>query len=220
MEVLKLKLDRKSMLLYAITDRTWLKGETLSNQVEDAIKGGATFIQLREKNLSFNDFVKQAEEIKIVTDKYNIPFVINDNIKVALAVDSDGVHVGQEDISVKEARKLIGEDKIIGVSAQTVEQAVLAEQEGADYLGVGAVFPTSTKSDANCISLKQLKEISMAVSIPIVAIGGINEENVEELKGTNIDGICVISAIFSKANIFEATKKLRKLSEGIVDYEV
>ncbi|MBW4829446.1 MAG: thiamine phosphate synthase [Clostridiaceae bacterium] len=215
-----MKLDRKSMLLYAITDRTWLKGETLSSQVEDTIKGGATFIQLREKNLSFNDFVKQAEEIKSVTDKYNIPFVINDNMDVALAVNSDGVHVGQDDMNAKDVRKLIGKDKIIGVSVQTVEQAILAEQNGADYLGVGAVFPTSTKSDANCISLEQLKEISMAVSTPIVAIGGINEENIEELKGTNVDGICVISAIFSKINVFEATKKLRKLSEGIVDYEV
>lgn len=220
MGVLKLKLDRKSMLLYAITDRTWLKGATLASQVEDTIKGGATFIQLREKNMGFDEFVMEAKVIKKITDKYNIPFVINDNIDVALAVNSDGVHVGQDDMNAKDVRKLIGKDKIIGVSVQTVEQAILAEQNGADYLGVGSVFPTSTKTDANYISIKQMKEISRAVSIPIVAIGGINENNIEKLRESGIDGICVISAIFSKPDILEATKRLQKLSEGIVDYEI
>jgi thiamine-phosphate pyrophosphorylase len=220
MEVLKLKLDRKSMLLYAITDRAWVEGDTLEAQVEETIKGGATFIQLREKELSFDKFAEEAREIKKITDKYDIPFVINDNIEVALAVDADGVHVGQGDMNAKDVRKLIGEDKIIGVSAQTVEQAVLAEQNGADYLGVGAMFPTSTKADADCISIEQLKKICDAVYIPVVAIGGINEDNVGDLKGSGADGISVISAIFSKPDIFKATKNLRKLAEGMVDYEI
>lgn len=215
-----MKLDRKSMLLYAITDRTWLGGNNLANQVEETIKGGATFIQLREKETPVNEFVKEAEDIKKVTDRYNIPFVINDNIEVALAVNSDGVHIGQSDMDAKNVRKLIGKDKILGVSAQTVNQALLAEENGADYIGVGSIFPTVTKVDADCISLESLKEISKAVSIPIVAIGGINENNIEELKGYGADGVAVISAIFAESNIFNATENLRKLSERMVDYEV
>lgn len=214
-----MKLDKKSMLLYAITDRTWLKGDTLKNQVENAIKGGATFIQLREKNLSFDEFLKEAIEIKKITDKYNIPFVVNDNIDVALAANSDGVHVGQDDMNAKDVRKLIGNDKILGVSAQTVEQAILAEQDGADYLGVGSIFKTSTKTDAKCISIEQLNKICKSVSIPVVAIGGINESNIEKLKGSGIQGVSIISAIFAKPDILKATKQLRKLSERIVEYE-
>lgn len=214
-----MKLDKKSMLLYAITDRTWLKGDTLKNQVENAIKGGATFIQLREKNLSFDEFLKEAIEIKKITDKYNIPFVVNDNIDVALAANSDGVHVGQDDMNAKDVRKLIGNDKILGVSVQTVEQAILAEQDGADYLGVGSIFKTSTKTDAKCISIEQLNKICKSVSIPVVAIGGINESNIEKLKGSGIQGVSIISAIFAKPDILKATKQLRKLSERIVEYE-
>ncbi len=205
------------MLLYAITDRTWLGTHSLKEQVEQTIQAGATFVQLREKNISNEEFVKLAKEIKEVTDVYKIPFVINDNIRVAQIVDADGVHIGQEDMNVKEVRKILGEDKIIGVSAQTVEQAIQAQQEGADYIGTGAVFPTSTKKDADIISLDILKKICQRVSIPVVAIGGINESNVMKLKDIGISGISVISAIFSKPDIYSATKNLRMLSEQIVE---
>ncbi|RBP46738.1 thiamine phosphate synthase [Garciella nitratireducens] len=212
-----MNVDRKSMLLYAITDRTWLGTHSLKEQVEQTIQAGATFVQLREKNISNEEFVKLAKEIKEVTDVYKIPFVINDNIRVAQIVDADGVHIGQEDMNVKEVRKILGEDKIIGVSAQTVEQAIQAQQEGADYIGTGAVFPTSTKKDADIISLDILKKICQRVSIPVVAIGGINESNVMKLKDIGISGISVISAIFSKPDIYSATKNLRMLSEQIVE---
>lgn len=215
-----MKVDRKSMLLYVVTDRTWLGNHSLAVQVEEAIKGGASFVQLREKNISHGEFVKLATSVKKVTDQHKIPFVINDNIEVAKAVNADGVHIGQDDIDAKTARKLLGQKKIIGVSAKTVEEALRAQRDGADYIGSGAIFTTSTKKDANVISIDTLKEICQAVSIPVVAIGGIQESNVLKLKGTGISGISVISAIFSKPDIFIATKKLRVLSGEIVDYEV
>ena len=179
-----MKVDKSSMLLYVVTDRTWLKGKSLSSQVEESIKAGATFIQLREKNLSFEEFVEKAEEIKKVTDKYQIPFVINDDIQVALKVNADGVHVGQSDMNAKDVRALIGANKILGVSAQRVEQAVQGEKSGADYIGVGAVFNTSTKLDADSVSFDTIKEICKSVSLPVVAIGGISENNISQLKGT------------------------------------
>jgi len=216
MGALKLKLDKKAMLLYVVTDRTWLGKNHLNEQVEETIKGGATFIQLREKELDYDAFVEEALKIKEVTDKFGVPFVINDNVQVALEVDADGVHVGQSDASVGEARKLIGQDKILGVSVQTVEDALLAEKNGADYIGVGAVFNTSTKLDANTISFDTLKAICRAVSIPIVAIGGISEGNVLELKGSGVDGIAVISAIFAKPDILEETQTLWALSKEMV----
>lgn len=215
-----MKVDRKSMLLYVVTDRTWLGNHSLAVQVEETIKGGASFVQLREKNISHSEFIKLATSVKEVTDQYKIPFVINDNIEVAKAVNADGVHIGQDDIDAKTARKLLGQEKIIGVSAKTVEEALRAQRDGADYIGSGAIFTTSTKKDANVISIDTLEKICQAVSIPVVAIGGIQESNVLKLKGTGISGISVISAIFSKADIFIATKKLRALSEEIVDYEV
>ncbi len=173
-----MRVDKSSMLLYAVTDRTWLGSSTLSSQVEESIKAGVTFVQLREKKLDFDAFVAQAKEIKSVTDRYRIPFVINDNIEVALACNADGVHVGQGDLSADAARKKLGEQKILGVSVQTVQQAVAAEQSGADYLGVGAVFSTSTKMDADAVSFETLKKICSAVSIPVVAIGGIKKDNI------------------------------------------
>jgi len=207
-----LKADKKSLMLYAVTDRTWLGTNSLSNQVEQAIKAGVTFVQLREKNLGYDEFVRQASEIKSVTDRYNVPFVINDNIDVALACGADGVHVGQDDMAAVDVRRLIGPDKIIGVSVRTVEQALLAEKNGADYLGVGAMFNTSTKLDANSVSYDVLKSICETVSIPVVAIGGINEGNLLKLRGSGAAGVAVVSAIFAQPDICAATKKLSELA--------
>lgn len=204
------------MLLYAVTDRAWLGAKSLSMVVREALEGGASFIQLREKNLSFDDFLAEANEIKEVCKEYMVPFVINDNVDVALACDADGVHLGQDDMSPIEARKILGDNKIIGLSAVNLEQAILAEKQGADYLGVGAVFPTSTKEDADYVSYEELKKICEAVSIPVVAIGGIGADNIMELRGSGIDGISVVSAIFAQKNIKEATENLFKLSKEMV----
>lgn len=203
-----MKFDRKSMLLYAVTDRAWLNGKTLSEQVEQAILGGTTFVQLREKNVTEEEFIHIAEQVKAVTDRYSVPFVINDNIEVALKVGADGVHVGQKDMEAGDVRELIGKDKILGVSAQTVEQALAAEQAGADYLGVGAVFSTSTKLDAQDVGVSVLKEICGAVTIPVVAIGGINAYNIKELKGSGIAGAAVVSALFAQKDIKAAAENL------------
>ncbi|MBR4825985.1 MAG: thiamine phosphate synthase [Spirochaetaceae bacterium] len=199
---------KKSLLLYAVTDRHWLNDMTLEQQVELAIKGGATFVQLREKNTDEDEFLELALKVQKVCRNYKIPFVINDNVEIAKKIDADGVHVGQEDMNALDVRKLIGSKKILGVSASTVEEALLAEKQGADYLGVGAVFATSSKDDAESVSHKTLKEICDAVKIPVVAIGGISINNVDELKGSGIAGISVISAIFGAADIEEASKKL------------
>lgn len=212
-----MKLDNKSLLLYAITDRTWLKGKTLPEAVEEAILGGATFIQLREKNLCYDEFLKTAREVKLVTDKYNIPFVINDNVDVAVAADADGVHIGQSDEEIKTAREKLGSNKIIGLSAGTVEEAIKAEQNGADYLGVGAIFSTSTKLDANTVSFETLKEICKTVNIPVIAIGGISKNNVLELTSTGIKGISVVSAIFAQDDIKNAASELLELTKQIVE---
>lgn len=205
-----MKCDKKSLLLYAVTDRTWLNGETLYKQVEKAIKGGVTFVQLREKNLDEKSFLKEALQIQILCKKYNIPFVINDNVEIARKINADGVHVGQSDMKAENVRAILGNDKILGVSAQTVEQALYAQKEGADYIGVGAVFPTGSKSDADNVSLHTLKEICRAVNIPVVAIGGIGIDNVSKLKNSGITGIAVISAIFASDDIELATKNLKE----------
>jgi len=215
-----LKVDRSSLLLYAVTDRTWLKGRSLADVVEEAIRAGVTFLQLREKNLDNVSFLKLAREIKSITDKYKIPYVINDNVEVAMASGADGVHVGQEDMDAQDVRRIIGPDKILGVSAQTVEQALLAEKKGADYIGVGSVFPTSTKLDAEAVSFETLKEICKAVSIPVVAIGGINKDNAMKLAGSGIDGIAVVSAIFAQEDITAAVKQLRQISYRVVCHEI
>ncbi|KAF5084278.1 Thiamine-phosphate synthase [anaerobic digester metagenome] len=211
-----MKLDRKSLLLYAVTDRAWLQERKLAEDVEKALIGGATFVQLREKDASFEEFVEQAKEVKEVCKKYNVPFVINDNIEVALAVDADGVHVGQSDMETGSVREKLGKDKIIGVSTRTVEEALLAQERGADYLGVGAMFQTSTKLDAADVTFDELKAICGAVKIPIVAIGGINNHNVAELRGTGIDGVAVVSAIFAAVDIPKATSEMKQKLESVV----
>ena len=208
--------DKKSLLLYIVTDRSWLGEKCLSKQVEESIENGATFVQLREKDVSFEEFTAIAREIKSVCVRHNVPFVINDNIDVALAVDADGVHIGQSDISLTRARTQLGHGKIIGVSAGSLEEALNAKESGADYIGVGAVFPTGTKKDADYVSIELLKKIVESVNIPTVAIGGISEDNMSELTGSGIDGVAVISAVFAQKNIAKATKNLKTLAEKVV----
>ena len=203
------KMKKEDLLLYAVTDRHWLNGETLYSQVEKTLEGGTTFVQLREKELDEAHFLKEAKEIKELCARYRVPFVINDNVEIAKKVDADGVEA--DDVRAK-----LGPDKIIGVSAQTVEQAVLAEKRGADYLGVGAVFHTDSKADVAEVSRETLKAICDAVDIPVIAIGGINKENVSELAGTGICGIAVISAIFAEKDIKKATEKLKSLTGEMV----
>lgn len=212
-----MKCDKKDLLLYAVTDRSWLGEESLYSQVEKALKGGATFIQLREKELDEEHFLKEAKEIKELCKKYRVPFVINDNVEIALAADADGVHVGQSDMEARDVRRKLGEDKIIGVSAQTVEQAVLAQEHGADYLGVGAVFHTGSKADADDVGHEMLKAICDAVDIPVIAIGGISTDNVRRLTGSGICGVAVISAIFAKKDIENAARELKKIVEEMVE---
>ncbi|HCM12641.1 MAG TPA: thiamine phosphate synthase [Lachnospiraceae bacterium] len=206
-----MRCGKEDLLLYAVTDRSWLNGSTLYNEVEKALKGGVTFVQLREKTLDPESFLEEAKEIKELCRRYQVPFVINNNVAIAKAIDADGVHVGQSDMEAGMARKELGPDKIIGVSAQTVEQALLAEQRGADYLGVGAVFPTGSKADAEEVSQETLKAICEAVRIPVIAIGGIGRENVMQLKGSGICGVAVISAIFAQPDIERAAKELKEL---------
>ena len=212
-----MKCDKKDLLLYAVTDRSWLNGATLYSQVEAALKGGATFIQLREKNLDEAHFLEEAKEIKKLCRGYGVPFVINDNVELTLEVDADGVHVGQSDMEAGDVRAKLGPDKIIGVSAQTVEQALLAEAHGADYLGVGAVFPTGSKEDAVEVEHETVKAICEAVKIPVIAIGGISKNNVLELSGNGLCGIAVISAIFAQEDIESATKELKALTKQMVE---
>ena len=211
-----MKCDKKDLILYAVTDRTWLGENTLYQQVEETLEGGATFVQLREKELDDETFLKEAFEIKKLCRKYNVPFVINDNLNIAIKSDADGIHIGQNDMEAGFVRNVIGKEKILGVSAQTVEQAITAEKMGADYLGVGAVFTTSSKVDADNVSFDTLKAICEAVSIPVVAIGGISADNILKLKGSGICGVAVISAIFAQDNIMLATKKLKESAKQVV----
>lgn len=205
-----MRLDKKGLLLYAVTDRSWLGGRTLSEQVEESIRGGATFVQIREKELDREDFLAEALELKKLCAKYNLPFVVNDDVELAVEADADGVHVGQKDMEAGKVRDMIGPDRILGVSAQTVEEALLAEREGADYLGVGAVFHTGSKADADSVSHETLKDICEAVSIPVIAIGGITADNVKELAGSGIVGVAVISAIYAASDTETATAELKK----------
>ena len=210
-----MKFTKESLRLYAVTDRQWLKNKSLPEAVEEAIKGGVTFVQLREKNTDYEDMKKIAIEVKAVTDKYNIPFVINDNVMLCKEINADGVHVGADDMSVSEARKILGNDKIIGGTARTLERAIQAYNEGADYLGIGAVFTTTTKEGTTHMTKDLANKINSAVPIPTVAIGGINSENLSQLKGYGVSGIAVVSAIFAQENITDACIKLKKLSENI-----
>ena len=206
----------ENMLLYAVTDSRWTKEQTLMEQVEAALKGGVTCVQLREKELCEEEFLKEAIEMKAVCDRYNVPLIINDNVEIALKSGASGVHVGQKDMEAGKVRKLLGEDKIIGVSARTVEQALAAQRAGADYLGVGAMFTTTTKLDTKNVSCETLREICKAVEIPVVAIGGVSKSNMMELKGTKVDGVALVSAIFAAEDIENECRELKKLSEKMV----
>ena len=208
--------SKEDLLLYAVTDRHWLNGRSLIEVVKESLEGGVTFLQLREKELDDESFLKEAKELKALCIEYKVPFVINDNVEIAIKTDADGVHVGQSDMEAGDVRKKLGPDKIIGVSAQTVEQAVLAEKRGADYLGVGAVFPTGSKDDADDVSFETLKAICEAVSIPVVAIGGISKENAIKLKGSGICGVAVISAIYAAPDIKEAAAELKEVTKKII----
>ena len=209
--------SEKELLLYAVTDRHWLGEETLYDQVKKALDGGATFVQLREKNLDREVVLAEAKEIQKLCKEYGVPFVVNDEVSIAKDIDADGVHVGQSDMEAMDVRKILGPDKIIGVSAQTVEQAIIAEKHGADYLGVGAVFTTGSKDDADDVSHETLKAICEAVSIPVIAIGGITKDNVAELAGSGICGVAVISAIFGQKDIQKATEDLKFSVENMLD---
>lgn len=204
-----MKCAEQDLLLYAVTDRHWLNGRSLRDVVEESLRGGVTMLQLREKSLAEPAFLAEARELQALCRDYHVPFIVNDNVDIALAMDADGVHVGQSDMEALDVRRKLGPDKIIGVSAQTVEQALLAEKHGADYLGVGAVFPTGSKDDADDVSYDTLKAICRAVSIPVVAIGGISRDNVHRLSGSGICGVAVISAIYGAADIRRASEDLK-----------
>lgn len=209
---------RKAMLLYAVTDQSWLKeGETLLDVVKEVLKNGATFLQIREKDLNEAAFEAEAKKLQNICKEYQVPYVVNDNVEIALKIGADGVHVGQSDIKGRDIRAMIGEDKILGISAGTVEEAIAAEKAGADYIGVGAVFGTSTKKNARNMTVDRLKEIVAAVNIPVVAIGGINGQNMSELSGSKVDGVAVVSAIFAAENPGEATKDLLAKAKKLVE---
>lgn len=208
-----MRCDRKTMLLYAVTDRAWVGRQTLYEQVESALRGGVTCVQLREKELDEEHFFEEAEAICALCRRYGVPFLINDNVGLAIRCGADGVHVGQDDMKAADVRRLVGEDKILGVSAGDTEQALAAEAAGADYLGVGAVFATATKPDADGVSREELRRICKSVRIPVVAIGGIGKDNILQLSGCGVDGVALVSAIFSAKDIEAECRTLRALSE-------
>lgn len=216
MEEKELKFDRNMLLLYAVTDRAWEGRQNLYGQVETALKSGITLLQLREKNLSDREFIEEAKQMKELARSYQVPLIINDHVQAAAEIDADGVHVGQGDMSALDVRRLIGPDKILGVTAKTVEQAVLAQEQGADYLGAGAVFGSSTKTDAETMDMETLAAICQAVTIPVVAIGGIQSSNIMQMKGSGVSGAAVVSAIFGAEDISSAVKKLLIKSKEMV----
>ena len=211
-----MKFSAQNLLLYAVTDRAWVGRQTLLEQIESALKGGATLVQLREKSLPEEQFLQEAKEAAALCHRYGVPLIVNDSLEVALKSGADGVHVGIEDQPVAEIRRQAGKGFLIGATAKTVEQAVFAEQSGADYLGVGAVFPSPTKKNAIRITTEQLGEICDSVSIPCVAIGGISRENLPALAGGGMDGFALVSAIFSQPDIEAACRELRALAERTV----
>ena len=211
-----MKFAESMLRLYAVTDRSWVGTQALAQQVEQALRGGATCVQLREKELNDTDFLAEAKELKILCARYGVPLIINDNVELALKVDADGVHVGQEDMDARDVRNLIGADKILGVTAKTVEQAQKAQLAGADYLGSGAVFGSTTKPNAKPMSRELLQTICASVSIPVVAIGGIHRGNIASLAGTGIRGAAVVSGIFAAADIEEECFRLRAEIDRIV----
>lgn len=212
-----MRCDKKTMLLYAVTDRAWVGRQTLLEQVESALKGGATCIQLREKELDDAAFLKETQEISSLCKKYDVPFFINDNVEVAIRCKADGIHVGQEDMTTAQVRQKVGDSMMIGVSVHSVEEALEAVKNGADCLGVGAMFSTSTKTDVSVLPKEILRDICAAVDIPVVAIGGISKENIWQLFGTGVDGVALVSAIFGAEDIESECRLLRRLSEEVVN---
>ena len=212
-----MKCTEEMMRLYAVTDRAWVGKQSLAEQVAAALRGGVTCVQLREKELDEEQFLREAEEIFALCKRYRVPFFINDNVALALRCHADGVHVGQDDMDVAAVRRLVGQEMMIGVSVHTVEEARAAAEGGADYLGVGAMFATSTKTDASLVTKETLRAICDAVSIPVVAIGGINKSNLLELAGTGVDGVALVSAIFSAADIATECRLLYGLSQEMAE---
>ena len=211
-----MKCDKNAMLLYAVTDRAWVGKQSLYEQVESALKGGVTCVQLREKELNEEDFLNEAMEISALCKQYKVPFFINDNVEIAMKCQADGIHVGQEDMEAAKVRQRVGNDMIIGVSVHSVEEALEAVKNGADCLGVGAMFSTATKTDVDVLPKEILRDICAAVDIPVVAIGGISKKNMSKLSGTGVDGVALVSAIFAADDIENECRLLRKLSEEMV----
>lgn len=212
-----MKCDKKTMLLYAVTDRAWTGKQTLYEQVELALKGGVTCVQLREKELDDEEFLKEAIEISSLCKQYKVPFFINDNVEIAIKCQTDGIHVGQDDMEAFKVRQRVGDDMMIGVSVHSVEEALDAIKNGADCLGVGAMFSTSTKTDVNVLPMETLYDICAAVDVPVVAIGGISKNNISQLAKTGVDGVALVSAIFAADDIEKEVRLLRKLSEDMVN---
>lgn len=210
-----MKLTKDMMRLYAVTDRSWLRGQTLCEQVEQALIGGATLVQLREKELDEETFLQEAVDMVKLCHRYGVPLLINDNVEIARRSGADGVHVGQDDMKAAAVRSILGSDMIVGVTAKTVEQAICAQEAGADYLGSGAVFGSATKLNAKPMAKEHLKTICNAVSIPVVAIGGINRHNILELAGTDISGVAVVSGIFAAEDIEAECRHLRSIVKRI-----
>ena len=211
-----MKCDKQNMLLYAVTDRAWVGKQSLCEQVEAALRGGVTCVQLREKELDEEAFLAEAKEISALCRRYGVPFFVNDNVDIAIACGADGVHVGQEDMAAAQVRRRVGDGMMIGVSVHSVEEAVEAVKNGADCLGVGAMFSTSTKADASVLPREVLRDICNAVDVPVVAIGGIGKGNLMQLAGTGVDGVALVSAIFGAADIEAECRLLRALSEEMV----
>lgn len=211
-----MRFDKNALLLYAVTDRRWVGEKTLYEQAEASLRGGATCLQLREKELGDAELLAEAKAFSALCKRYGVPFIVNDRVDIALAAGADGVHVGQGDLPVREVRKRIGGGMILGVTAHTVEEALRAERDGADYLGLGAVFPTGTKRDAEAMPFETLKAICGEAKLPTVAIGGITEENLLSLSGSGVDGIAVVSALFGADDPGKAAAKLAGLAREMI----
>ena len=212
-----MKCDKKTMLLYAVTDRAWVGRQSLYEQVESALKGGVTCVQLREKELGEEAFLAEAVEIAALCKRYGVPFFVNDNVEIAIKCKADGIHVGQEDMKAAQVREWVGDNMMIGVSVHSVEEALEAVRNGADYLGVGAMFSTSTKTDVDVLPMEVLQDICSAVDVPVVSIGGIGKNNISQLAGTGVDGVALVSAIFAANDIENECRMLRRLSEDMVN---
>lgn len=214
-----MNIDKSQMLLYAVTDHSWVGEQTLYEQIEAALAGGITCLQLREKNLPYDEFLKEATEVKKLCCRYGVPLIINDNPQIAIESSADGVHIGQDDADAAEVRKLIGDKMILGVSAHNKAEAIAAYRSGADYLGSGAAFGSSTKADAHAIDRSVIKEICRSADIPVVAIGGITKDNMPLLADTGISGVALVSAIFASRDIESECKYLKRLAARTVGYE-